>query len=497
MRTVNIHTTAIALVALVLFSSTAYTQIVSRQLTDVIKSNGIGVIDIMDIATQRDNLSGADLEAYRLDGNGKLTFAIDVNEAANGTEKASTQGVAIASAQLDVMIDGVNYSFNQYWTQTQSLLMELGSATRQMYYTVIGATGTNDITSKRSDTDLDEFGGILHVTVDQDLTNATSATLTIYLLETDTSLGDPEAFYDFSNGFEGIAIVSQADAQTLDTVAAGRDEAPLVITENNDQQVTGSLYYPTAENYFIVAYEDNFPNPGDYDFNDLVVAYRVRMDVNLQGDVVGIHGDGYLIARGASFDHNWMLRMTLGESVTGSAELSVYAASSTEPADGYPITIYADNELIIPALTNTRELWQDPPHEFVNTLAQQNLQLGPRFTFSFTPNSTIPQPAIMAAPFDPILFVHNTGYEIHRQTLSPVLPYSQNTTDGNTAFVDGRGYPYALVFSEQWSPPLEYTDLGIAYPDFISFIVDGSPTDWLTTINPEAVRTINRSFWEW
>jgi len=42
-------------------------------------------------------------------------------------------------------------------------------------------------------------------------------------------------------------------------------------------QVVGWQSYPSNSGYYVVAYEDMYPSPGDYDFNDLAVAYRLQL----------------------------------------------------------------------------------------------------------------------------------------------------------------------------------------------------------------------------
>ena len=64
--------------------------------------------------------------------------------------------------------------------------------------------------------------------------------------------------------------------------------------------VATSIYIPAADEWFTVAYEDLFPHRGDYDFNDLVVSYRCRIDLNNQDKVVQLSGEAYLRARGAA-----------------------------------------------------------------------------------------------------------------------------------------------------------------------------------------------------
>ncbi|MBF0239173.1 MAG: hypothetical protein HQM12_15850 [SAR324 cluster bacterium] len=89
----------------------------SIQLTDVVKSNGQGNIDLLK------DISAELLEDYRLEGNGTLIFAIDVNEAADGTEKADSQGLAIDSATLSITMEGVVSTYEVFSSETQADLV--------------------------------------------------------------------------------------------------------------------------------------------------------------------------------------------------------------------------------------------------------------------------------------------------------------------------------------------------------------------------------------
>lgn len=277
-----------------------HAEVISTRLKDVIKSNGIGNINLFTPSSPSRVINGATLEAFRQDNNGVLAFAVDVNEAANGQEKASSQGVALDTVSLVVVIEGVTHTFTTFSTQTTSLLAKGTQTTRQAYYTLIGDTGSARITnSSTSDISNSDFDATLRVPVDIDLSNASSARLDITFLTTNQSLGDPESFYDFSNGYEDIAIVSEEDALYLDSLHAGQAEAPLVLPDSLQSDTAGNrIFYPSIQGLYLAAYEDRFPNRGDYDFNDLVVAYKVTLNLNSAGDVETIKASGYLIARG-------------------------------------------------------------------------------------------------------------------------------------------------------------------------------------------------------
>jgi hypothetical protein len=98
-------------------------EITSLRLTDVIKSQGTGNIDLFK------DLNAEQLETLRLDNDGVLIFAVDINEDASGSEKASSQGVAIKSVSFTVDYDDgsqlvISSLDGCCFTETQALLAE-------------------------------------------------------------------------------------------------------------------------------------------------------------------------------------------------------------------------------------------------------------------------------------------------------------------------------------------------------------------------------------
>jgi LruC domain-containing protein len=89
-----------------------------------------------------------------------------------------------------------------------------------------------------------------------------------------------------------LAFFQDADN---DGVADNEDNYP------NDPYRAYNNYYPGVSQYGTLAFEDNWPNKADYDFNDIVVNYRLNTITNAQNNVVEILGKFVLRASGASF----------------------------------------------------------------------------------------------------------------------------------------------------------------------------------------------------
>lgn len=484
-----------ALVSVSLFSDAANAEDESTRLKHTI-SKGSGDINLL-LAQGNKAINPAFLETIRLQNNGMLMLGVDINEASSGSEKSTSQGVAVEYLTLTVITNEDTYIFTDFTTKTQSSLAKIDSENRQFYYTLLGRTGSNSITG--SSLDGTSFDDTLKIPVNIDLSSALSIHLDIKFLETNESLGDPEAFYDYSAGFEDLALLTSTDVDFLDTQAAGREEAPLVVLSDNPTAVSSTVYYPSSTSYYLVGYEDQFPLLGDYDFNDLIVAYRVNFGLNEELQVVTISAEGYLIARGGSYDHSWHLRIALpeGSQTNGSYQLYIPPGNSS----GSELIQYIDTSsgLDISLYNNITSLFYDPASIFTNTLSDSEHVLGHKFSFEITLSTPVSLDEIDQAPFDPYLFVHDTNLEIHLAGKSPVMPESDNISKGFTSFSDENGYPFALVFPEDWQFPNEYIDIGAAYPQLLEYIQSNrqNKLDWYKNGVVSEITKHKKVDWAW
>ncbi|MBF0239172.1 MAG: LruC domain-containing protein [SAR324 cluster bacterium] len=235
--------------------------------------------------------------------------------------------------------------------------------------------------------------------------NITEAVLDVVLLDTNVSLGDPEAFYDYSNGFEDLAIFNKEDSDYLNVIAPGREEAPdVTLTNPVDTTVANWYYYPSSSTYYMAAYEDLFPAKGDYDFNDLVVAYQVTVMSNASSEVVGIEGIEYLLARGAAYNHDWHLKINVPGG-SGSFTANIFYSNGTSEV------LYSDqffsDVLDLNLFQNTKILFPPNFSEYTNTPQEAGFGLSPKVTYSISFTQPTPLSSIEEAPFDPYLFVKN------------------------------------------------------------------------------------------
>jgi len=479
--------------------------LVSVRLTDVIKSQGTGNIDLFK------DVTASALEQFRADNDGFLVIAVDINEAASGTEKASSQGIAVKSLLLTIGFDDNSElvldaaASGCCFSETQALLAEAPGVSRQQYYTLLGESGSSRITSNNAVQDV--FDSTLKFEIPDTLhsdngPSAVSAQIQIVLLQTNEALGDPEAFYDFSAGFEDLALLNAQDTNFIDDLAAGREEAPTVILTNppieiDPMAVATWNYFPSSTSFYVVGYEDLYPIKGDYDFNDLTVAYRLQYGLNADGDVITLQGLAYLITRGSAYSHDWHLGIDIQGSTSGALSCTTYPdyrnptfsqpcnlAGNTSVNGNLDLVVFEDTRNLFPdpagsVFVNSQKLYSDPWH--------LKFFPGPRSEFRVDLSSPVSSTIIAAAPFDPYLHVLDTNRVVR-------------LLEVDSSYQDSNGFPFGMLLTTTWKPPLEFTDTSVAYPNFNDFVSSEGSTSatWYETYLTDFIVDIPTSEqWAW
>jgi len=225
----------------------------------------------------------------------------------------------------------------------------------------------------------------------------------------------------------------------------------------------------------------------------------VWFSINSRGRVIGIHAVGYLLARGAAYDADWYLRIPVQPSVSGEAIVKYYSAIDGSEVSDRTYSQSVNGDITLRALQGLKGLLVDPNREYVNTIAGSSYIASPKFSIDISLDQEVNMNQIGQAPFDPFLHVINTNYEIHQAGFSARLNESNNVRNGHNTFIDQDGYPFALVFPDEWAWPIEYEDLGNCYEDFLNFVLsDGaSLTDWYRRPNANRTRSAANGYWKW
>jgi LruC domain-containing protein len=264
-------------------------------------------------------------------------------------------------------------------------------------------------------------------------------------------------------------LVSATDLDSDgDGVKDALDEFP------NDATRAFSRYYPGADTWGTLAYEDQWPQRGDYDMNDVLLRYRTREIMNAARQVVALDVDYRLEARGGINASGFGLHLPgIARSAVASATLSTGAGAATamSPEQGQTeasFIVFASNQapMPLPTLVNCG---------FANT--QKGCPLTPAVPFKLSVNFAQPLAStLFASPYNPFIFsAAARGKEIHLPGKAPTaladaswFGQGQDRTVRNTSFtyMDAQRRPWALDLPVAWVWPAELNDLLACYPRF-------------------------------
>ena len=264
-------------------------------------------------------------------------------------------------------------------------------------------------------------------------------------------------------------------------------------------------YYPSASEWATIAFEDNWPLMGDYDFTDLVVNYRISE--YLQGEqVIRVKIEGQIAAVGASF-HNGFAFHLPGVDRANVDEQSIRYTINDVPQNNSPLEAGRQQAIAIVA----NDVWDfvgaGENCKYYRTEPGCGSKIQMRFSMTLPMATAVATAQMPEFPYNPFLFASENSqhsnlfgqppgraYEIHLPNKAPTEAFRTdffNRGDDNSQpqnqryFVNENGMPWAINVGIEWRYPLEYMDVIYAYPLLPSFIANQGAvnTDWYTLDN--------------
>ncbi|NOI10948.1 LruC domain-containing protein [Vibrio alginolyticus] len=279
------------------------------------------------------------------------------------------------------------------------------------------------------------------------------------------------------------------------------EDYPITITGNG----YSVEYFPSAEDYATVAYEDNWPYTADYDMNDVVVKFRIT-ETSLAGHVENIQITGDLAAYGASYKNGFAIRLpgVLRSSIENG--LTTLSFNGVEQASNGLESI-SDEAIFIISEDLSTHAASSCSYFRTESGCDDNVSLTFTLNVYFTEGSD--RSAIQAMPYDPFIFAtpgtyHGDGitfqpgrkWEVHLADQAPTEQFDDQNLFGvgvdasdpaqGVYFKTANNLPWALLIVEDWDWPLERVDMVDAYPQFQTWAESGGElsTDWHTTPTP-------------
>jgi len=292
-----------------------------------------------------------------------------------------------------------------------------------------------------------------------------------------TSACNPEGF--------GTAQVTDTDG---DGVADSIDDYP------TDATRAYNSYYPSASTFSTVGYEDLWPSQGDYDFNDLVLGYRIKKVLNASNNVVEIYNTYLVRALGATFDNGFGFQLddvTPSEisSITGqriSKNIVTLNSNKTESGQTKAVVIVYDTP---------EPFINRAGGSFFNTVKANGTGTFDTLSIYVQFSSPLAGSKLTQAKYNPFIFVAGTrGTEVHLPDMAPTSLVNTSllgTKSDNSNPSTGRYYktsnnlPFAIEVPSTFAYPAEKESISDAYSYFITWAVSSGAnyTNWYENVS--------------
>jgi len=255
-------------------------------------------------------------------------------------------------------------------------------------------------------------------------------------------------------------------------------------------------YYPSANSWVTLAYEDQWPESDDYDMNDVVINYRT-VEVIQAGKIVRIDIMGELQALGGVYHNGFAVQLenvaydNINQQTLRLLHNNIKQQySGTNGATTYPILESGNSNAV---LMISQDLWKEVSSVCRYHRTENGCDQAQSFDFEISiPLNNAIELTRVSAPYDPFIFATEglyhgelfaqhpgRGLEIHLVDKAPTEKFNTDyfgLADDSSDPVIGRYFrnnnnlPWALEVSGQWQWPTERIPLLRAYPAFQDFV---------------------------
>jgi len=257
--------------------------------------------------------------------------------------------------------------------------------------------------------------------------------------------------------------------------------------------------YPSATGYTSFAFEDLYPEPGDFDMNDVLMNVRITEYVK-DGLVIRLKLEGQLAALGASYRNGFAFQLPgisptsiKGDSIALTMNNLRQTDSALEDNQTNAVLIVSSN------LWNVTQAGEGGCRYF-RTEEGCGTASRPSWTMVVPFLNPVDAASMPPMPYDPFIFASPSTYhgslitavtgdhpgrkfEVHLKNYTPsntfeklIFGMADDTSDEITEhlFQTENGIPWALEIPIEWKHPKEGVSLLNAYPQFFDFASDAS-----------------------
>lgn len=308
-------------------------------------------------------------------------------------------------------------------------------------------------------------------------------------------------FYVTANPYDAIEtadieVVKKPVDTDGDGVNDGYDDYP------EDPERAYKYFYPSKDQFGTIAFEDRWPDEGDYDFNDVVIDYQFEFAKNADNKVsdmiirTTINAVGGEIKSGFFYEFNELNDNQI-ESVTrtlikGNSTSEYYITENYISMNPNGTEAGINGHVVIPIFDDAKELMPPPAGYSVTNVILEAPYVEPvtiETKVVFTSPKTLE--SIGDAPFNPFIVTKgNRGNEIHLPSYKPTElanpslfgtgDDASNANNGSNLYKNSIGAPWAMHLPESFAYPLENENILGVYNYFRIWAESGgySYMDW-------------------
>ncbi len=278
-----------------------------------------------------------------------------------------------------------------------------------------------------------------------------------------------------------VTSVDKTNMLTTTPASGNDDDNDGVLNAYDDYPTDGNkaynVSYPSPSTFANVAFEDLWPSKGDYDLNDVVVAYQYNGVLDASNKMVSMTGKFKLRAAGGIFKNAFSVELPINKSavttITGGLGLEANANKAI-------INVFANSKSII----SNYNTW---PH----TTAQSTDTISIALTFSTHQSFSL-------SSFNPFIFIDESdkgrGYEVHLPDQTPselvntaILGTNADNSIPSTAryYKTSNSLPFAINIPETFNYPIEKAAIINAHLKFATWAQSGGAQyqDWYKNLS--------------
>lgn len=278
------------------------------------------------------------------------------------------------------------------------------------------------------------------------------------------------------------------------------EDYQITITEAD----TSYLHYPSENQFVTLAYEDRWPEVGDYDFNDVAMLYRVTQviqynETTATNQVVRFDITGKLLAYGASYSNGFAVQIP--EVSRNNVNESLMTLSYNGESQATTDLLEADQTNAVVIISNNlkENISSKCTFGYYKTWSGCDETDSFTFTVQIPLNTPLELNNLPAMPLDPFIFATDDrerdsefgqngpgrALEIHLADkpntalgqYTSLINIIKDTDIGNSFYRTSLNLPWAIEVGGEWQVPLEHVDITVAYPNFKNFIISNGDED--------------------